>query len=81
MNAVKVLLSLSVFFNWELLQYYVKNAFLHGDLDEEIYMGIPPGFTGNTGSKVCKLRKALYGLKQSSRAWLGRFTKVMKKSR
>lgn len=43
-------------------------------------MRIPPGFEGNTGNKVCKLKKALYGLKQSPRAWFGRFTKVMKES-
>ena len=41
-------------------------------------MNIPPGFEGNTGKKVCKLKKALYGLKQSPRAWFGRFAKVMK---
>ena len=63
MNTVRILLSLVVHYNWQLLQYDVKNAFLHGDLDEEIYMNIPPGFEGNTGNKVCKLKKALYGLK------------------
>ena len=41
-------------------------------------MNIPPGFEGNIGNKVCKLKKALYGLKQSPRAWFGRFAKVMK---
>ncbi|RVW76999.1 Copia protein [Vitis vinifera] len=45
-----------------------------------IYMNIPPGFEGNTGNKMCKLKKALYGLKQSLRAWFGRFAKVMKES-
>ena len=68
-------------YNWQLLQYDVKNAFLHGALDEEIYMNISPGFEENTGNKVCKLQKALYGLKQSPRAWFGRFEKVMKESR
>ena len=59
-------------------QFDVKNAFLHGDLDEEIYMEIPPGFGFNLeGNKVCKLKKALYGLKQSLRAWFGPFAKVM----
>ena len=80
MNTVKILLSLVTHYNWQLLQYDVKNAFLHGDLDEEIYMNIPSGFEGNIGNKVCKLKKALYGLKQSPRAWFGRFSKVMKDS-
>ena len=68
MNIVRIMLSLAAHYNWKLLQYDVKNAFLHGDLDEEIYMNIPPGFEKNTGNKVCKLKKALYGLKQSLRA-------------
>ena len=81
MNTVRILLSLAVHYNWQLLQYDVKNTFLHGDLDEEICMNIPPGFEENTGNKVCKLKKVLYGLKQSPRAWFGRFAKVMKESR
>jgi len=56
----------------------VKNAFLHGELEEEIYMDLPPGYDGQVAvGTVCKLKKALYGLKQSPRAWFGRFTKVM----
>jgi len=56
----------------------VKNAFLHGDLEEEVYMELPPGFGLTTKEKVvCKLKKALYGLKEPPRAWFGRFTKVM----
>ena len=81
MNTVRILVSLAAHFDWPLLQYDVKNAFLHGDLDEEIYMSIPPGFEGNkTSDKVCKLKKALYGLKQSPRAWFSRFAKVMRDS-
>ena len=72
-NTVRILLSLVAHYNWQLLQYDVKNAFLHGDLDEEIYTSIPPGFEGNACNKVCKLKKALYGLKQSPRAWFERF--------
>ena len=71
MNTVRILLSPAAHCNWQLLQYDVKNAFLHRDLDEEIYMNILPGFEGNTDNKVCKLKKTLYGLKQSPRAWLG----------
>lgn len=76
MNTVRILLSLAAIFNWNLQQFDVKNAFLHGDLDEEIYMEVPPGFESKKGM-VCRLKKALYGLKQSPRAWFGRFTKVM----
>ena len=78
MNTVRILLSLVAHYNWQLLQYDVKNAFLQSDLDEEIYMNIPPGFEGNTSNKVCKLKKALYGLKQYPRTWFGRFVEVMK---
>ena len=81
MNNVRILLSLAAHYNWQLLQYDVKNAFLHGNLDEEIYMNIPPIFEGNTGNKVCKLKKALYGLKQSPRTYFGRLEKVMKEFR
>ncbi|CAL2258220.1 unnamed protein product [Prunus armeniaca] len=58
----------------------VKNAFLHGDLKEEIYMDLPPGIhmTFKEGV-VCKLRKSLYELKQSLRAWFWRFATSMKK--
>ena len=60
----------------------MKNAFLHGDLEEEIYISIPPGFEGKMmENKVCRLRKVLYGLKQSPRAWFGSFARVMKATR
>ena len=68
MNTVRILLSLDAHYNWQLLQYDVKNAFIHGDLDKEISINISPGFEGNTRNKVCKLKNALYELKQSLRA-------------
>ena len=51
--------------NWEILQYDIKNAFIHANIDKEIYVIQPTGFAQNT--KVCKLKKALYSLKQSPR--------------
>ena len=78
MNTVRILISCAANFGWPLYQLDVKNAFLHGDLQEEVYMEVPPGMAAaGNGGKVCKLKKALYGLKQSPRAWLDRFRKVV----
>ena len=54
----------------------VKNAFLNGDLTEEVYMQPPPGYN-HPPNKVCKLRRALYGLKQAPRAWFAKFSTVI----
>jgi len=54
----------------------VKNAILNGELEEEVYMRPPPGFTCRE-NKVCRLRKALYGLKQAPRAWFSKFHKTI----
>ena len=65
MNTVRVLLSLAANYNWDLQQFDVKNAFLHGELEEEIYMEVPSGYDNNLAAHtVCKLKKALYRLKQ-----------------
>ena len=80
LNTVRVLLSLAANLDWPLHQLDVKNAFLYGDLEEEVYMDIPPGYTASSKAKIaCKLQRALYGLKQSPRAWFGRFSSAMRK--
>ena len=54
MNTVIILLSLTTNYNWDLQQFDVKNAFLNGDLKEEIYMEVPPGFGSDlTTKKAC----------------------------
>ncbi|KAL0352258.1 UNVERIFIED_CONTAM: Retrovirus-related Pol polyprotein from transposon RE1 [Sesamum calycinum] len=56
----------------------VKNAFLHGELDREIYMNQPMGsLSPDHWEYVCKLRKALYGLKQAPRAWYGKIVEFL----
>ncbi|KAK1609557.1 hypothetical protein QYE76_033230 [Lolium multiflorum] len=78
MNTVRILISCAANFGWPLHQLDVKNAFLHGDLQEEVYMEVPPGMAAaENGGKVCKLKKALYGLKQSPRAWFDRFRRAV----
>ncbi|KAJ9565708.1 hypothetical protein OSB04_001674 [Centaurea solstitialis] len=76
--SIRLFISLAATYDWVLHQLDVKNAFLHGDLHEEVYMEQPPGFVsqGESG-RVCRLRKSLYGLKQSPRAWFGRFNAVV----
>nr|XP_028948916.1 uncharacterized protein LOC114821153 [Malus domestica] len=80
MNTVRVLISLAENLNWPLKQFDVKNAFLHGHLEEEVYMDFPPGYSNGGKMGVCRLRKSLYGLKQSPRAWFRRLTQAMRKN-
>jgi transposase InsO family protein len=78
MTSVRLFIAMAAMRRWPLFQLDIKNAFLHGDLEEEIYMEQPPGFVAQGGhGLVCKLKKSLYGLKQSPRAWFGRFSKVL----
>ncbi|KAJ0603580.1 putative RNA-directed DNA polymerase [Helianthus annuus] len=79
-DTIRVLFSIAANKDWPLLQFDVKNAFLHGELKEEVYMEAPPGFVEDSNPRrVCRLKKSLYGLKQSPRAWFGRFSLAMKK--
>jgi hypothetical protein len=61
---------------WSISQLDVKNAFLNGELREEVYMQPPPRYLVPDGM-VCRLRRSLYGLKQAPRAWFQRFASVI----
>ena len=63
-SSIRTLLAVAVASKWDLFQMDVKNAFLNGDLSEEVYMQPPPGLSVDS-NKICYLRRALYGLKQA----------------
>jgi hypothetical protein len=72
---IRVVLSIAVSRNWCLRQLDVQNAFLHGVLEEDVYMKQPPGYVDSSHPHhVFKLDKALYGLKQVLRMWYSRLS-------
>lgn len=79
LDTVQVLLFVAANLDWPLFQLDVKNAFLDGDLEDEVYMEPPPGFTEKFGGKVCRFKKSLYGLKQLPRTWFERFTTFIRR--
>ncbi|RVW22487.1 Retrovirus-related Pol polyprotein from transposon TNT 1-94 [Vitis vinifera] len=81
MSSIRVVLGLVASLDLEIKQMDVKTAFLHGDLDKEIYMEQPKDFTiKEKEDYVCKLKKSLYGLKQAPRQWYKKFESVMGKN-
>ncbi|GJZ97477.1 retrotransposon protein, putative, ty1-copia subclass [Tanacetum coccineum] len=78
-KAIRILISIAAFYDYEIWQMDVKTAFLNGYLDEDIYMVQPEGFVDpNHPRKVCKLQRSIYGLKQASRSWNKRFDEEIK---
>jgi hypothetical protein len=76
LETLRMMFAFAVENDWEIRQVDVKNAYLYGDLDEEIYMAVPEGMDIPKG-KCLRLLKALYGLKQAGRAWYYRLKSVM----
>lgn len=77
MSTVRVLLSLDAVIKWSVTHMDINNTFLYCELDEEVYMSIPPGYClletiatyNSIVLLVCRLIKSLYGLRQWPRKW------------
>ncbi|GJQ89881.1 retrotransposon protein, putative, ty1-copia subclass [Tanacetum coccineum] len=79
-RAIRILLAISAFYDYEIWKMDVKTTFLNGHLSEDVYMVQPEGFVDpQHPNKVCKLQRSIYGLKQASRSWNKRFDVEIKK--
>lgn len=75
---VRTVLTFAVSRSWPIKQLEIKNAFLHGDLNETVFMHQPPGFTDSVHpDHVFRLKRSLYDLKQAPRAWYTRFSNFL----
>ena len=79
LSSVRTLIVVSTARKWPLFHMDVKNVFLNGELSEEVYMKLPPGYSHPPGfpHRVFRLRWALYGLKQAPRAWFAKFSSTI----
>ena len=79
LKSIRILLSITAHYDYEIWQMDVKTTFLNGNLEEEIYMMQLEGFIAkNQEHMVCKLKRSIYGLKQASRSWNIRFDQAIK---
>lgn len=68
-NHNQIILTRALSKGWQVRQLDINNAFLNGDLKDEVFMEQPPGLVSEAPTAVCKLHKALYGLIQAAKAW------------
>lgn len=76
MPIARCILALATYKSWKIFQLDVNNAFLHGDLHQEVCMKLPEGIP-NPRNQVCKLKKSIYGLKQASRQWFAKLVEPL----
>jgi hypothetical protein len=77
MTTVRTILAITASQSWQLNQMDVKNIFLYGDLQKEIYMKLPFGMTTSSPHNFYKLRCSSYGLKQAPWAWFEKFYRTI----
>ena len=76
-RSFRLLMAIAAYHDLELLQYDVSNAFLHADIDRDIYMRMPRGY--RKPGTILQLNKALFGLRISPLLWQKKFTSSLKK--
>jgi len=77
LTTIRTILAVASTMNWHLEQLNVNNAFLHDDLEEEVYMELPLAIASKKTHQVCRLMKSLYGLKQASKHWYDKLTSFL----
>ena len=79
LKSIRILLTIAVYYDYEIWKMDVKTAFLNRNLLEDVYMKQPEGFVDpKNPNKVCKLQRSVYGLKQASPSWNLHFDEKVK---
>ncbi len=78
LSTVRTALVIAQQMDMKLYQFDISAAYLHADLEEEVWMRPPAGIQGSPPGLACRLRKALYGLRQAGRAWADHFARILK---